>query len=104
MSPNQPASPAARMALVYITVGALMAIWTTVWYVYRTDHPPAGSGEHYWMGGFFATGMVLIVIGLGLGHIGRSARKADPPPEALVAAAPPVITTTAAEVPVTPPP
>jgi hypothetical protein len=92
------------MALVYVTVGALMMIWTGVWYVYRHNNPPVGNAEPYWMGGFFITGLTLVVIGLGVGQIGRAARRADPPTETIVAAAPPVVTAPVEEVPVMPAP
>jgi hypothetical protein len=76
-------STAARTSLIYITVGALMDIWSAVWWWYLRNHQPdAPAGVWYICGGLFLTGLVLLAIGLLVGHIGRSARHAElPPPE-----------------------
>jgi hypothetical protein len=76
-------SSAARTSLIYITVGALMDIWSAVWWWYLRNHQPdAPAGVWYVCGGLFLTGLVLLAIGLMVGHIGRSARHAElPPPE-----------------------
>jgi hypothetical protein len=79
-------SAAARTALIYITLGALILVWTGVVYVYlrNNDSPenPVRPGVWYICYGFFLTGGVLLVIGLALGRIGRAARHAElPPPE-----------------------
>jgi hypothetical protein len=73
-------SSAARMAVIYITVGALMVVWTIVWYLYLNSHE-GSDALRYWCGGFFFTGVVLMVIGVTIGRIGRSARHAELPPE-----------------------
>jgi hypothetical protein len=75
------ASSAARAALVYITVGALIVIWTAVWFVYLRNYPPETSTVYYFCGGLLATGVVLVLIGFGVGRIGRTARRADLPAE-----------------------
>jgi len=73
-------SSAARTAVMYITLGALMVVWTAVWYLYLNRH--GGSDVAYFTDyGFFFTGLVLIVIGITIGRIGRSARNAELPPE-----------------------
>jgi uncharacterized membrane protein YhdT len=73
-------SSAARTAVMYITLGALMVVWTVVWYLYLNRH--GGSDLAYFTDyGFFFTGLVLIVIGITIGRIGRSARHAELPPE-----------------------
>jgi hypothetical protein len=76
-------SSAARTALIYITLGTLMVIWTIIWFIWMRDHPEsAGDFEHYACVGFLITGIALVVIGLAVGQIGRSARHAElPPPE-----------------------
>jgi hypothetical protein len=74
------ASTAARTSLVYITVGAMAVIWTGIWYVYLYNNPPETHSVYYWCTGFLVSGLTLVVIGLGLGRIGRSARGADHPP------------------------
>ena|SRR5581483_2230869 len=75
------ASSAARTALIYITAGALIVIWTGVWYLYLHNNPPDTSSVYYWCGGLLLTGLTLMVIGFGLGRIGRAARHADMPAE-----------------------
>ena len=71
-----------RTALIYVTVGTLLDVWTAVWYF--TISRPAGSEEShttwFWLAGLFLTGLTLIVIGLLLGPIGRAARKSELPP------------------------
>jgi hypothetical protein len=69
------------MAVIYITVGAILAVWTAVWYVYL-HYTNAPAGPYFWCYGLFFTGLTLIVIGLALGRIGRAARHAELPPEA----------------------
>jgi hypothetical protein len=66
------------MAVIYITVGALILVWSTVWYLY---HRPMTSPGSFWCAGFFLSGLVLLIIGLALGRIGRSAREAELPPD-----------------------
>jgi hypothetical protein len=80
------ASSAARTALIYITAGALVVIWTVVWYVYLHNNPPETNSVYYWCTGFLVTGLTLVLIGFGLGRIGRSARHADLPPDGLTVA------------------
>src|SRR5437773_6777967 len=70
-------SSAARTALVYVTLGALLVIWTAVWYFYLNNNPPQTAGPYYWCAGLLASGLTLIGIGLGLGRIGQQARAAD---------------------------
>lgn len=89
-----------KAAISYITVGAIMDVWTTVWYfVYiRGRTSPVQPQEWFWLAGLFFTGLTLIAIGMLLGPIGRSARRAElPPPDAAPAEA--AIQQTAAAVP-----
>jgi hypothetical protein len=74
---TQQPSSAARISLVYITLGALSVIWTGVWFVYLLNNPPDGNSVYYWCGGFLVTGLTLLLIGFMVGQIGRSARPAD---------------------------
>ena len=67
------------MAIFYITVGALLDVWTLVWYMYLRNTNYQGAA-YYWCAGLCLTGLTLIVIGFGLGHIGRAARNAELPP------------------------
>lgn len=70
---------AGHAALTYITIGALTVIWAGIWYVYLFNNPPAQSA-YYWCTGFLVTGLIMVLIGLVLGMISRSARHADLPP------------------------
>lgn len=70
-------SNSARLAVYYITVGALMIVWTGVWSLYLKTHGPVKDSTWMWCLGFFLTGVALLAIGLTVGHIGRSARQAD---------------------------
>src|SRR5262249_9653606 len=54
-----------------------------IWYWYMSNHQPTNSATWYWCYGFLLTGLVLFIIGLAIGPIGRAARHAElPPPEA----------------------
>src|SRR5262245_24747081 len=79
-------SPAARTALIYVTLGLLMVVWPGVWGTYLFNNPPAGHGAYYWCGGFAVTGVALLVLGLGLGRLGRAARSAELPPAEVTSA------------------
>ena len=72
-------SPAARAALIYITVGTLILIWSGVWFVYLRNNPPESDNVFYLCGGCLVSGFALLGIGLGVGTIGRNARHADLP-------------------------
>jgi hypothetical protein len=71
----------APVAIAYITVGALIDVWSGIWYFYLRNNPPQDNTSFYFCTGFFLTGLVLIVIGLALGPIGRVARQAEHHPE-----------------------
>jgi RsiW-degrading membrane proteinase PrsW (M82 family) len=76
-------SPATRSALIYITAGAFVVIWTVVWYVYLNNNPPETNTVFYWATGFLMTGLTMILIGFGLGRISRAAQGADLPSHAV---------------------
>src|SRR5580700_6817482 len=80
------ASTAARTALIYITSGALVVIWTVIWTIYLFNNRPESNNVYYWCAGFLVTGLTLVLIGFGLGRIGRAARHADVPPEGVTVA------------------
>ena len=68
-----------RTALGYVTGGALMCVWTTVWYCTR-NHDELTRSEWFWVAGFFLTGITFVFLGLILGPLGRAARQAELPP------------------------
>jgi hypothetical protein len=75
-------SAAAKMALAYITIGSLMIVWTAVWFFYLYRNPSPDQPAYYFCTALLLTGFTLLVIGLGVGRIGRAARHAElPPPE-----------------------
>jgi hypothetical protein len=82
-------SSAAFTSLIYITIGALMDVWSGIWWYYmdRGGHPPENVALWYVCYGFLLTGAVLIVIGFAVGRIGRSARKAEVPTQVMAPAA-----------------
>lgn len=80
-------SSAAYAALMYITVGALLLVWSGVWWWSLSHNPEARDITFYWCYGFMLTGLVLLVIGFGVGQIGRAARHAELPPQEVTAAA-----------------
>ena len=73
----------APVAIGYITVGSLTVVWSGIWYWYLHNHPPLENTSYYFCIGFLLSGLVLILIGLGLGPIGRVARQAEHHPELL---------------------
>jgi hypothetical protein len=78
-------SKAARAALIYITLGALLTVWTIIWYLYlrNISGDSASPSIFYFCYGLFFSGLVLMMIGFAVGRIGRAARHAElPPPEA----------------------
>src|SRR5262245_52078897 len=72
---------AAGLAVTYITTGALLIVWGVVWWVYLQRTGVEHSALYYVCAGINLSGATLLVIGLGLGRIGRSAQKAELPPE-----------------------
>jgi hypothetical protein len=78
-------SAAARVALVYITLGSLIVVNGAVAGVYFLRHPSENPAVYYWGAGVFGTGFVLLVIGLAVGWIGRAARRAELPPPVVTA-------------------
>ena len=73
-----------RLAVTYVTIGALIDVWTGVWY-YAFSQPGSPGGDlspnaWFWVTGFFLTGLTLMVIGLLIGPLGQYARKSELPP------------------------
>jgi len=77
-----------RTAIIYITAGALIDVWTIVWYLAFGRESAGGinNNTQFWLWGFFLTGLTLVVVGLLLGRIGQAARKSEMPPSDAVAA------------------
>ena len=78
---SQPSS-AAKTSLAYITIGALVLVWTAVWHLYLRANPEEVLARTWYLNyGLLGTGVVLLAIGLAVGQIGRSARHAELPPQ-----------------------
>jgi hypothetical protein len=70
-----------RVALIYVTAGSLLDVWTAVWYFYQVrGNPTVSNNAYFWLTGLFLTGLTLIFLGLILGPLGQYARKAELPP------------------------
>jgi hypothetical protein len=81
-------SGAAPASLIYITLGALMAVWSGIWFMYQRNNAiSTHSGQFYICMGFLVTGIVLVAIGLSLGPLSRMARHAELPPQEVTDAA-----------------
>jgi hypothetical protein len=77
----------ARIAIIFVTLGPLIIVWSGVWYMYQYNHAPdTPASERYICYGSMLSGGVLLVIGLALGRIARSARQAEMPPHEITPA------------------
>ena len=87
--PQPKQATSATMSIVYITVGALMDVWTVIYYIYLLRQPDVDDNTFLWVYGFFFSGIVLMSIGFGLGWIGRAAKQAEvsAPPTQVIAPA-----------------
>jgi hypothetical protein len=78
-------SKAAHMAVIYVTVGALVMICSAFWYAWMYFHQaPDGTRPDGWMyvcGAIFCCALAIFIIGFALGSIGRAGRRAELPPE-----------------------
>ena len=90
--PHTKASGSARLAVIYITVGTIMDVWSVLWYIWMARHSTQTDGPYFWCYGFFLTGLALIIIGLAVGRIGRAAQHAEAPADVSDPKAPPVQT------------
>jgi hypothetical protein len=71
-------SSAARLAVIYITVGALTVVWSAIYYLFLHNHPDGASDvKFYWCYGFLLSGLTVLLIGLLLGPIGHSVKPAE---------------------------
>ena len=74
-------SGAASAALIYITLGSIMTVWSGIWFMYMRNNPPTQQWVNYLCLGFLVTGIVLMAIGFTLGPLSRWARHAELPPQ-----------------------
>jgi hypothetical protein len=83
-------------SLIYITSGAMLDVWTLVWYWAYGRNEVLSNTAWFWLVGLFLTGVILMGIGVLLGRIGQSARKAELPPTDVVNAEAQILNTAAA--------
>ena len=88
---NTKQAAAAKTSLTYLTIGALVIVWTVIWYMYLKNNG-AAQNTYLWVYGFLATGVVLLIIGFAVGQIGRSAMPAETAPTAAVTGVVPAAT------------
>jgi len=70
-------SSAAPTALIYITLGGLLTVWSGIWFLYQNNNPPSSPGTRYICLGLLLTGVALLVIGFGIGKISRKAQEGE---------------------------
>lgn len=70
-------SSAAPAALVYITLGALLSVWSGIWFLYQSQSQNPSGGSRYVCLGLLLTGIALLVIGFGIGQISRKAQAGE---------------------------
>jgi hypothetical protein len=72
-------SPSTSLAILYITVGVLLTIWSAVWYWFLRSREGVPDWEYFVCCGLFFSGLALGIIGVLVGRIGRAAQHADIP-------------------------
>lgn len=87
-----------KTALGYVTGGALLCVWTLVWYFTRGQDRPLDHTDWFWLAGLFLTGATFVFLGLILGPLGRAARQAELPPHGALHAEAAIQQTAAANV------
>lgn len=70
-----------RTALWFVTGGALLSIWTALYYFMMIEGEPTRA-TNFVLLGLFLTGMTFVMMGLFLGPLGRVARQSELPPVA----------------------
>jgi len=61
------------MTLFYITVGALMSVWSGIWFYYLRSHSSQDGILNYICLGCLLTGLILLAIGFIVGRIAARA-------------------------------
>lgn len=71
-------SRSAAHAILYVTVGTLIMIWSILWYaLYLRPDPNPSTSQVFLTLGVILSGLAITVIGILFGLIGRSAKAAD---------------------------
>ena len=64
-------------ALIYVTLGALLSVWSGVWFLYENNSPNASRGVYYVCSGLLMTGIALLVIGFVLGRMAHRVQNVE---------------------------
>ena len=67
----------ASTALVYVTLGALLAVWSGVWFLYENNLEHPSRGVFYICSGLLLTGISLLMIGFFVGSMSRKAHEVE---------------------------
>ncbi len=71
-------SSAARLSIIYITIGTLVMVWSSIYFIWLRNHnDPSLESRFYWCYGFLLSGLTVTVIGALLGPIGMAVRPAE---------------------------
>ena len=74
---QQKPSSAAPTALIYITLGALLSVWSGIWFIYERNTENASRGVYYICSGLLLTGLALLAIGFAIGRVAHRAQSAE---------------------------
>ena len=74
---GQKPSSVAPTALIYITLGALLSVWSGIWFVYEQNTASASRGVYYICAGLLMTGLALLAIGFVLGRMAHKAHSVE---------------------------
>ncbi len=70
-------SSAAPTALVYITIGSLLTVWSGVWFLYENNTEGSHRGIFYICGGLLLTGIAMLAIGFSIGKLHKKAQEGE---------------------------
>lgn len=87
MPPIQNKNSGASTALVYVTIGALLSVWSGVWFLYENNLEQPSRGVYYVCTGLLLTGIALLLIGFFVGSMSRKAHEVEIAKEAAKAGA-----------------
>lgn len=68
------------MAMMMVTVGALMTVWSGIWFWYLRNHSSGDGVSNYVCAGCLISGLVLLFLGIAAGPMARWTRPAELPP------------------------
>jgi len=75
MPPIQSKPSGTSTSLVYITLGALLTVWSGIWFLYNNNTETPSRGVQYVCLGLLMTGIALLAIGFFVGSMARRAHE-----------------------------